>query len=60
MGAGAPASQLPSVPFDRPLESPIRLSENLISRRPVSSCLSVWLPGGGGLTLFSPVDLLEV
>jgi 2-keto-4-pentenoate hydratase/2-oxohepta-3-ene-1,7-dioic acid hydratase in catechol pathway len=36
------------------------LSETLVARRSVSSGLSVWLPGGGGLTLYSPVDLLWV
>jgi hypothetical protein len=35
-----------------------RLSENLTPRRSVSSGSSVWLSDGGGLTLFSPVDLV--
>jgi hypothetical protein len=35
-----------------------RLSENLTWRRSVSSGSSVWLSGGGGLTLFSPVELI--
>ena len=37
---------------------PIRLSENLTDRRSVSSGSSVWLSDGGGLTLYSPVDLV--
>jgi hypothetical protein len=37
-----------------------RLSENLGFRRSVSSGSSVWLSDGGGLTLFSPVDLIWV
>lgn len=34
-----------------------RLSENPRPRRPVRSGSSVWLPDGGGLTLYPPVDL---
>src|SRR5579884_3259007 len=40
-------------------EPEIRLSENLVPRRPVPSGSSVWLSDGGGLTLYSPVDLLR-
>jgi len=37
--------------------APLRLSEKLTPRRSVSSDSSVWLSDGGGLTLFTPVDL---
>jgi hypothetical protein len=42
-------------------EAPVRrLSENLMPRRAVSSGSSVWLSVGGGLTLYSPVELVWV
>ena len=47
----------PGPPQDHQVGLAIRLSENLVARRSVSSGSSVWLSDGGGLTLFSPVDL---